>query len=92
MRLLYAALLVLLASRATVSLSATYNVPTDFPTVQQAIDAAIAGDSVLVSPGLYPEDIVISAKTVHIRGPAGPASTSLLSVRWNHAPPGSNGR
>lgn len=34
--------------------AATLHVPADFPTIQAAIDAAVAGDVVLVDPGSYP--------------------------------------
>ncbi len=35
------------------------HVPTDYGTIQEAIDVAAAGDSILVDPGTYVEDLVI---------------------------------
>jgi hypothetical protein len=42
-------------------------VPSDFPTIQQAIDAAELGDTVVVEPGLYTENIVLRSG-VDVRG------------------------
>src|SRR5262249_22706679 len=36
---------------------------TSFPTIQSAIDAAVAGDTVLVSKGTYVEALDVKAKT-----------------------------
>ena len=39
-------------------------VPQDYPTIQAAINAAVSGDVVLISPGTYNENLVISGKTI----------------------------
>ena len=51
----------LIASLLTVSLCAsTLHVPDDYPTIQDAVDAATDGDIVLIAPGVYYENIFIS--------------------------------
>ncbi|MBC8217631.1 MAG: right-handed parallel beta-helix repeat-containing protein [Planctomycetes bacterium] len=60
---------------------ATIYVPGDFPTIQQAIDAAGDGDVIEVAPGTYqgPEnrDIVFRGKAITLRSAAGPESTII---------------
>jgi len=45
----------------------TIGVPTNFPTIQEAINAASAGDTIFVYNGTYPEHIVVN-KTVTLIG------------------------
>jgi len=55
------------------------HVPTDYPTIQDAIDAVSSGDSVLVLPGSYCVDFNFSGKDVHIESTDGPDSTLIYN-------------
>lgn len=57
--------------------AATINVPGDQPTVQAAINAAVAGDEVVVAPGLYKENVNFGGKAITVRSSSGPAATIL---------------
>lgn len=46
----------------------TRNVPADYPTIQSAVDAADAGDLVLIQPGVYKEQVTVSTANLVIRG------------------------
>ena len=43
-------------------------VPGDYPTIQEAIDTANPGDTVVVDPGTYPENITISKDSITLQG------------------------
>ena len=47
------------------------------PTIQQAIDAAVAGDTVLVSPGTYVENITFRGKAITVASEQGPGVTII---------------
>jgi len=64
------------ASAAPVVSGRTFRVPSRYKTIQRAIDAASPGDTVLVGPGVYRENLVVR-KTVSLIGTAGAAKTVI---------------
>lgn len=70
--------------------SVTINVPDDYPSIQEAIDASMDGDTILVYPGTYLERIKYNGKAVHLKSRSGPALTVIdgngetgIVVRFN---------
>ena len=53
------------------------NVPADQPTIQEAINAAVNGDTVLVAPGTYLENINFLGKAITVAGAKGPRVTII---------------
>lgn len=56
---------------------ATIKVPDDYATIQQAIDVAVGGDTVLVAPNTYNEGIDFLGKKITVRSEAGPDLTII---------------
>ena len=54
---------------------ATLHVPATYPTIQAGIDNAVTGDTVLVEPGTYFENLIIQGKEITLRGANGPDVT-----------------
>ncbi|HVW67750.1 MAG TPA: right-handed parallel beta-helix repeat-containing protein [Steroidobacteraceae bacterium] len=46
----------------------TLHVPKEYPTIQNAVDAANPGDLVLVDPGVYVEAVFITVPSITVRG------------------------
>ncbi len=46
----------------------TVKVPQDFPTIQEAVDHGEPGGLVLISPGIYPEEVHVTTPFLVIRG------------------------
>ncbi len=60
-----------------IALSATIYVPDDYPTIQNAIDKARHGDTVIVRPGTYVENIDFMGKIIVVRSEQGPDVTTI---------------
>ncbi|MFI5206728.1 MAG: DUF1565 domain-containing protein [Gemmatimonadales bacterium] len=61
---IHALLLAALVQQPAVRAARTIRVPRDLPTVQQAIDSASAGDTVLVAPGRYVENLRLRGENI----------------------------
>ena len=53
------------------------NVPGDFPTIQQAVDAAADGDTVCVAPGTWTGQVSLEGRALTLVGGGGSAATIL---------------
>lgn len=57
--------------------AAVLKVPADFPAIQAAINAAGPGDTILVSPGTYAENINFQGKAITVTTKKGPKKTII---------------
>ena len=57
--------------------AATHYVPTGYPAIQAAIDAASSGDTIIVRPGTYVEGIDFKGKGVTVASEKGPGVTCI---------------
>ena len=74
-------LLASLAFASSASAKSIY-VPTDYPTIQEAIDAASSGDTIFVYNGTYYEDggVSISKNNITLQGED--ANTTIIHGKW----------
>ncbi len=72
------ALLFLFLVGTSPSPAADLHVPADYPTVQSALNAALFGDEVLVSPGRYLENLRIRGRVAILRSSFGNPDDTIL--------------
>lgn len=74
----FALLLLCVSGTTTPALAQnTIKVPTDQPTIQAAINAAHTGDTILVAPGTYFENIDFKGKAITVISSDGAAKTII---------------
>ena len=56
--------------------AATLTVPAPFPTIQSAVNAAQPGDTILIAPGIYDEQVKVTTSNITITG-SGAAFTTI---------------
>lgn len=59
------------------------HVPGDYPTIQQGVNAAMDGDTVLVGPGVYHEVFNYKGKAIWVKSEDGPAETVWEAIQSN---------
>jgi hypothetical protein len=59
-------------------------VPSEYPTIQEAISTAATGDTILVAPGSYKENLDFMGKPIIVKSEAGP---NLTFIDGNHLGP-----
>ena len=52
----------------TPAVEGVLNVPSDYATIQEAVDAAVEGDLILIAPGTYNEAVQVTTNNIIIRG------------------------
>lgn len=57
-----------------------HNVPADYPTINAAVNAALPGDTVLVSSGTYNENLNLNYKAISLISSDGPETTIIRGV------------
>lgn len=69
--------LTLILAFSPLCFSATIQVPADHPTIQQALNAAVAGDVIEVQAGTYVENIYFPSVDVTLKSVDGPVTTAI---------------
>ncbi|MHC4946246.1 MAG: right-handed parallel beta-helix repeat-containing protein, partial [Planctomycetota bacterium] len=83
MRLKTLVIIALLVSAFTSAQAETIHVPADYAKIQEAIDAAATGDTVLVAPGTYVEQINFIGKAISVKSEGGAQVTTIDGNKLN---------
>jgi len=78
-------LILAFVSCSVITNAATIEVPKDQGSIQAAIDLAMNGDTVLVAPGIYVENIDFKGKAILVKSSNGPKVTKIDG--WNPVNP-----
>jgi hypothetical protein len=62
----------------------TIRVPKDYPTIQDGVNAASPGDSVVVSPGIYYEHDILVTPAIYLIGENGSSSTLIDALHMGN--------
>lgn len=73
-------LIVVILLASSVLHATTIHIPADYSTIQEGIDAAVDGDSILVAPGDYYEFLTITGKAITLSSTDGPKNTSVRNI------------
>ena len=57
--------------------AATINVPANQPTIQDAVNVAASGDTIMVAAGTYNENVTIAGTTLQVISVSGPQVTTI---------------
>ncbi len=60
--------------------AATINVPADYATIQAAVNAAAPGDTILIAPGVYQEQVVITTDNLTLAGTGTNSNPTVITV------------
>jgi len=60
-------------------------VPSDYPTIQEAVYAACDGATITVAPGLYNESVNLAGKAIVVRSSGGPGVTTIDAQQTAYA-------
>ncbi len=74
---IYFSTIIMLLAFPLAGMAATINVPGDYLTIQEAIDASANNDVVLVAPGIYLENINFNGKAILVKSAVGPEVTTI---------------
>ncbi len=79
-RTVWTALIVIFLVSTVPAISSEIYVPDDYSTIQAAIDATVDGDTVIVRPGTYTEEIEFNGKAIELRSEQGAPVTIIEGV------------